>query len=174
MTPQTFLGIEHPFPPVADAHSRVMVLGTFPSVRSRESAFYYGHPQNRFWPLMALLFGGEPPVTPEGKSAFLLANHVALWDVLASCDIRGSADGSIRNPVPNDVAALLSRAPIGEIFANGHAAAALYRCWCEPLTDRPATTLPSTSPANARWTLQELAQAWSPLRTYAQNAGRQG
>jgi hypoxanthine-DNA glycosylase len=172
MAAATYLGIEHPFAPVLDARCHALVLGTFPSVRSRESAFYYGHPQNRFWPLMTLLFGGEPPVTPEQKRAFLLANHVALWDVLASCDIRGSADGSIRSPVPNDVSLLLACAPVTEIFTNGRAAAALYHRWCEPVTGRPATALPSTSAANARWTLKQLAQAWSSLKKCALNDGR--
>jgi hypoxanthine-DNA glycosylase len=158
-----FLNIAHPFAPVWDARSRVLVLGTFPSVKSRETAFYYGHPQNRFWRVLATLLQEEVPATIESKRALLLQNGVALWDVLASCDIAGSADGSIRRPIPNDIAQLLSRAPIRHIFTNGQTAAALYRRWCEPQTGVPATALPSTSPANAVWTLPRLTEAWQPL-----------
>ena len=116
---ETYLGITHPFPPVWDGACRALVLGTFPSVKSRENLFYYGHPQNRFWRVLAALFDAPVPVHIEEKHSLLLQNHVALWDVLASCDISGSADGSIRNPVPNDIANLLKIAPIERVFANG-------------------------------------------------------
>jgi len=143
--------------------SRALVLGTFPSVKSRENAFYYGHPQNRFWRVLAALFEESAPRTIEEKKILLLSHNVALWDVLASCDITGSADGSIRRPVPNDIAALLAKAPIRGVFCNGQAAFALYRRWCRPQTGVPAVALPSTSPANARWTPAMLAEAWRPL-----------
>ncbi|MDD3214309.1 MAG: DNA-deoxyinosine glycosylase [Eubacteriales bacterium] len=159
----TYIGIAHPFAPVYNASSRVLVLGTFPSVKSRENAFYYGHPQNRFWRVLASLFGAPVPNTIPEKRALLLQNGIALWDVLASCDITGSADLSIRKPVPNDIAALLSSTSIHTVFCNGQTAGSLYHRWCEPLTTLPATILPSTSPANARWTLDMLSEAWKPL-----------
>lgn len=161
----TYLGIEHPFDPVWNEHSRVLVLGTFPSVKSRENAFYYGHPQNRFWQVLAMLFGEPTPATVEEKRAMLLRNGVALWDVLASCDITGSADGTIRNPVPNDIASLLRRAPIRQVFANGQTAANFYRKYCLPQTSIEAIPLPSTSPANAAWSVRKLAVAWQALLT---------
>ena len=162
-TAQQYLAIHHPFAPVFDSTSRVLVLGTFPSVQSRANAFYYGHPQNRFWPMLAALFGTVVPSSVEEKTALLLTHHVALWDVLASCDIAGSADGSIRNPVPNDLSELLGQAPIRAVFANGQTAAALYRRWSQPQTGLPMIALPSTSPANARCTLETLIAAWKPL-----------
>lgn len=159
----TYRGITHPFEPVWDGRSRVLVLGTFPSVLSRENAFYYGHPQNRFWPVLAAVFREAVPVTAADKRALLLRHGVALWDVLASCDLTGSADSSIRNPVPNDIAALLEKAPIRRVFANGQTAHALYRRWCEPAAGMRAVLLPSTSPANAAWTLPRLTEAWRAL-----------
>ena len=159
----TYLNIAHPFEPVWDEHSRVLVLGTFPSVKSRENAFYYGHPQNRFWRVLATMFQEAVPQSVADKRALLLRHGVALWDVLASCDITGSADGSIRHPVPNDIAALLAKAPIRQVFANGQTAANLYRRWCEPQTGLPVTALPSTSPANAAWSVARLAQGWQAL-----------
>ncbi len=161
---ETYRNIAHPFEPVWNTDSLALVLGTFPSVMSRGNAFYYGHPQNRFWPLTAALFAMRIPLTIAEKRSLLLANRVALWDVLASCDITGSADGSIRNPVPNDIAALLAKAPIRGVFCNGQAAAALYRRFAETATGVPAVTLPSTSPANARWKPDALLAAWAPLR----------
>lgn len=155
----------HPFAPVFDAHSRVLVLGTFPSVRSRAAAFYYGHPRNRFWLVLAALCGQPVPETRAQKEALLLANGVALWDVLASCEITGSADGSIRDPQPNDIAVLLVQAPIRAVYANGQTAARLYARYCEPLTGVPAVALPSTSPANAAWSLEKLVAAWQVLLT---------
>jgi TDG/mug DNA glycosylase family protein len=149
---------------VWDEGSRALVLGTFPSVKSRENEFYYGHPQNRFWRVLAALFDARTPATIAEKRALLLANGVALWDVLASCDITGSADSSIRNAMPNDVAMILRNAPIESVYCNGHTAAALYHKWCEPITGVSAVTLPSTSPANASWTLEKLVKAWGPLK----------
>ncbi|MCE5343720.1 MAG: DNA-deoxyinosine glycosylase [Eubacteriales bacterium] len=161
---ETYRGIIHPFASVWNHASRALVLGTFPSVQSRENAFYYGHPQNRFWRVLAALFAEEIPENVPEKQALLLHHGVALWDVLAACDITGSADGSIRRPEPNDIRPLLNGAPIGRVFANGQTAAALYRRWCEPVCGVPVLALPSTSPANARWTLEALTEAWQPLR----------
>ena len=160
---QASLHVDHPFAPVWDNHSRVLVLGTFPSVASRANAFYYGHPQNRFWRVLAALCAAPVPVANAEKQAFLLANGIALWDVLASCEIVGSADGSIRHPEPNDIGALLAAVPVRQVFANGQTAAVLYSRHIAPLTGRQAVMLPSTSPANAAYTLPMLIKAWQPL-----------
>ena len=161
---EAFTGLIHPFAPVWNADSRVLVLGTFPSVQSRANDFYYGHPQNRFWKVLGQVFDQPAPQTVAQKRAFLLANGVALWDVLASCDIIGSADSAIRNPVANDLSPLLNGARIHQIWTNGQTAARLYHRYCEALTGKPAIALPSTSPANAAWSVERLAMAWAALR----------
>ena len=154
----------HPIPPVFDADSTVLVLGSFPSVKSRESGFFYGHAQNRFWRVTAAVFGCPVPVTIPEKRAFLLQNHVALWDVIASCDIDGSSDVSIKNVRPNDLAPLLAASKITHIFTHGATADALYTRWQFPATGIPAVRLPSTSPANAAWSLDRLIDAWRVIR----------
>ena len=154
----------HPIPPVFDADSTVLVLGSFPSVKSRESGFFYGHAQNRFWRVTAAVFGCPVPVTIPEKRAFLLQNHVALRDVIASCDIDGSSDASIKNVRPNDLAPLLAASKITHIFTNGATADALYTRWQFPATGIPAVRLPSTSPANAAWSLDRLIDAWRVIR----------
>lgn len=163
IVPITWKQIQHPFAPVWDESSRVLVLGTFPSVQSRANAFYYGHPQNRFWRVLAMLFGQALPESIDQKVTLLKQHHIALWDVLAACDISGSADATIRNPVANDIPTLLARTPDMCVFANGQAAAMLYRRHIEPVCGVPVHALPSTSPANAAWTLPRLLQAWQPL-----------
>lgn len=152
--------IEHPIPPVFNEHSNILILGSFPSVQSRDTGFFYGHPQNRFWRVLAAVFEDEIPQTIAEKQDFLLRHHVALWDVIASCDIVGSSDSSIRNVVPNDLTFLLEKAPIRHIYVNGQKADSLYRRYLEPVTGRNALCLPSTSPANARWGLEQLIAAW--------------
>ena len=154
----------HPIPPVYDAHSTVLILGSFPSVKSRETGFFYGHAQNRFWRVTAAVFGCPVPATIPEKRAFLLGNRIALWDVLASCEIDGSADASIRDVCPNDLAPILAAAPITRIFTNGAAADALYTHWQLPIVGIPAVRLPSTSPANAAWSLERLIDAWRVIR----------
>lgn len=154
----------HPIPPVFDADSTVLVLGSFPSVKSRESGFFYGHAQNRFWRVTAAVFGCPVPVTIPEKRAFLLQNHVALWDVIASCDIDGSSDASIKNVRPNDLAPLLAASKITHVFTNGATADALYTRWQFPATGISAVRLPSTSPANAAWSLDRLIDAWRVIR----------
>ena len=162
--------LRHPFPAIYAPDSRILILGSFPSVKSREQMFFYGHPQNRFWRVMAALLGADVPQTVEEKRAFLLANHIALWDVIASCDIAGSSDASIRNAVPNDLTPILETACIRQIFTNGGTAHRLYRKYIYPLTGREDTVLPSTSPANAA-RLQNHAGAALPRR---QPQGRYG
>lgn len=154
---------QHPIPPVFDANSRILILGSFPSVRSREVGFFYGHPQNRFWRTLAYVFGDGVPQTTDEKRAFLLSHGVALWDVIASCEITGSSDSSIRNATPNDLGVILKNAPIERIFTNGTTAHRLYCKYLQPETGRAATCLPSTSPANAAWTQAHLNEAWSVL-----------
>ena len=155
--------IIHPIPPVFDASSRVLVLGSFPSVKSREAQFFYGHPQNRFWKVLAGIFGEDVPKTIPEKRAFLLRNHVAVWDVIHSCDIVGSSDSSIRNVTPNDIGKILSQAPIKAIYVNGKTAGNYYERYVKKTLGRDAVVLPSTSPANAAWSLERLIEAWRIL-----------
>lgn len=156
--------IQHPIPPVFDAASRILILGSFPSVKSREAQFFYGHKQNRFWKVLAAVTGSAVPQTVPEKRQLLLTHHIALWDVIASCDIVGSSDASITNVQVNDLSEILQSAPIETIYTNGTKAAALYRKYLEPITGRPAVSLPSTSPANAAYSLERLIQAWQVLR----------
>lgn len=156
--------LTHPIPPVYNACSTILILGSFPSRRSREQGFFYGHPQNRFWRVLAAVFEEALPESVPERRAFLLRNQVALWDVIASCEITGSSDASIRDAAVNDLSPILSAAPIQHIFVNGQTAAKLYHRWTEPSTQRPAIVLPSTSPANAAWRLERLIAAWKQIR----------
>ena len=154
---------EHGFEPVYNENSRVLILGTLPSVKSTEQGFYYGHPQNRFWRLMAELLCCPKPGSTEEKKDMLLSGGVALWDVVKRCDIEGSSDASIKNAEPNDIIRILNAAPIEAIYANGGKAAALYDRLLRPITGREIITLPSTSPANASWSFERLKEAWSVI-----------
>ena len=154
----------HPIPPFYDETSQILILGSFPSVKSRESHFFYGHPQNRFWKLMTLLYGEETvPVTIGEKAALLKRHHIAAWDSIRVCDIQGSSDSSIRNVEPNDFRDILSTAPIRQIYTNGKKSHEIYQKYCLPQTGREDICLPSTSPANAAWTLERLAEAWKVI-----------
>ena len=155
--------ILHPIPPVYDNFSRILILGSFPSVRSREEGFFYGHPRNRFWAVLAHLLDEPVPSSTDEKKAFLLRSRIAVWDVIRSCTVSGSSDSSIRDVVPNDLSCILSAADIREIFVNGRTAEKLYRTWIEPETGRPCVLLPSTSPANAAWNLDRLSENWSVI-----------
>ena len=156
--------LRHPFPAIYAPDSRILILGSFPSVKSREQKFFYGHPQNRFWRIMAALLGTDVPQTTKEKRAFLLAHRIALWDVIASCDIAGSSDASIRNAVPNDLSPILETASVRQIFTNGGTAHRLYRKYIYPLTGREDIVLPSSSPANAARSLNALIDAWQIVR----------
>ena len=156
--------IVHGFAPVWDERSRVLVLGTLPSVKSREQNFYYGHPRNRFWQVLARVFDEPVPRSVEEKTALLLRNGVALWDVVQECDIRLSADSTIRDPVPNDIRPILSGAQIRAVFTNGGKAHELYRKLILPTVGVEDISLPSTSPANAARSLDNLVEAWGILR----------
>ena len=156
----------HPFEPVFDENSRILILGSFPSVKSRENGFFYGHPRNRFWRVLAKIFCETPPESVEEKKTFLLAHRVALWDVAASCSVKGSADGSISSVVPNDLSPIFGAAKIRAVFLNGRTAEKLYKTHLEKKYGVPAVCLPSTSPANAARDTEELTKAWSVLKKY--------
>ncbi len=155
--------VSHPIPPLYDKNSKILILGSFPSVKSREQGFFYGHPQNRFWRVAAELFGEAVPAAIEEKRRLLLENGVALWDVIASCEIEGSADSSIKNVVPNDLTEILSAADIRQIFVNGRTAEKYYNKYIRNTLSRAAIRLPSTSPANAAWTIEKLIGEWSVI-----------
>jgi hypoxanthine-DNA glycosylase len=157
--------VVHPIAPVYDENSRILILGSFPSAKSREEMFFYGHPQNRFWRVIAAVFGAETPQTAEEKRIFLLSHGVALWDVLASCEIEGSADSSIKKAVPNDLSRILSEAKIERIFVNGKTAEKYYNKYMKKTLGKEAVCLPSTSPANAAWSVEKLFEAWSVIKT---------
>ena len=150
----------HPFPPLYDRESRILILGSFPSVKSREQLFFYGHPRNRFWMTLASVLSEPVPVTIEEKKAFLKENHIALWDVIKSCRIRGSSDSSIRDVVPNDLSEILSGSSIRQIYCNGGISWNYYHRYQEKKTGLAAIKLPSTSPANAAWSLDRLVREW--------------
>lgn len=155
----------HTFEPVYNKDSRILILGSFPSVKSREAGFYYYHPQNRFWKVISSLTNEEIPGTVEQKIALLQKHHIAIWDVIASCDIIGSSDSSIRNVVPVDIKKVMQIADIQRIFTNGATAAKLYRKYLYPITGMEAEVLPSTSPANAAFSLDKLCQIWEEVIT---------
>lgn len=155
--------IVHEFAPVCDERSEILILGSLPSVKSREHGFYYGHPQNRFWRVLASVFMEETPMSIEAKKQMLLRHHIALWDVIKSCDIRGSSDSSIKNVEPTDIAGLLPQTNIRKIFANGKTTERLYQRFQQHSTGMKAYALPSTSPANAAWSLERLAEAWRKI-----------
>ena len=157
-----YKAVEHPFAPVVDEDCRVLILGSFPSVKSRENAFYYGHPQNRFWKVLSAVFAETLPQTIEEKRAFLLRHHIALWDVIAHCEIVGSGDRSIKNAVANDLSAVLDKAKIERVFLNGQTAGKLYKKYCAGVK-LPYSVLPSTSPANAAWSFERLNNTWQKV-----------
>lgn len=150
----------HEIRPVYDADSRILILGSFPSVKSREQGFFYGHPRNRFWKVLAGILRQPVPANTEEKKEFLLRNRIAVWDVIASCTIRGSSDSSIRDVVPVDLSVILEKADIRQIFTNGSTSDRLYRKYLQPGTGMGAQRLPSTSPANAAFSYEQLCDEW--------------
>lgn len=155
--------IDHPFGPLYDASSRILILGSFPSVKSREQNFFYGHPQNRFWRVVSELLDEALPQTIPEKRKMLLSHHIALWDTIASCTVTGSSDASIKDVVPNDLSKILDGADIRQIYCNGATSWSLYEKYIRPVTGRSAVKLPSTSPANAAWSLPRLKEAWKVI-----------
>ena len=156
----------HNIPPVYDENSRILILGSFPSVKSREAEFFYGHPQNRFWRVLASVIGVEAPQTTEEKRSFLLSNKIAVWDVIASCEIDGSADSTIRNVRANDISVILASANIRAIFVNGRTSEKYYNKYIKETVGKEAILLPSTSPANAASSLDALTAKWGIIKKY--------
>ena len=156
--------ILHPFGPLFGPDSRVLILGSFPSVKSREQNFFYGHPQNRFWKVIAALYEQEIPVTIPEKKELILSHGLALWDSIASCVITGSSDATIREVRPNDLRVILDGAPIERIYCNGRKSHEMYMKYILPVLGQDAECLPSTSPANAQWSLEKLVEAWSVIK----------
>ncbi len=152
--------IQHPFPPLFNADSSVLILGSFPSVKSREALFFYGHPQNRFWRVIAALHGESVPQTIEEKKRLILSHSLALWDSIASCDIAGSSDASIRNAVPTDLSEILRNSRVSRIYCNGAQSHRIYCKYQLARTGIEAVRLPSTSPANAACSFEQLLEAW--------------
>ncbi len=162
--------VTHSFLPIYNENSKVLILGTAPSVKSRENNFYYGHPQNRFWRVLAEITKAPLPQSIEEKKDFLLAKGIAIYDVIESCDIQGSSDSSIRNVVPANLSEILKTTGKIPIFGNGGTAYRLYQKHQYHETTIPMILLPSSSPANAAWNLQRLTDAWeSKLKPYLQN-----
>ena len=158
--------INHPIQPIYNKDSRVLILGSFPSVRSREVVFFYGHPQNRFWSLIAALCQESLPTSIEDKTELLLRHGIALWDVAAACEIKGSADSTLTKVVANDLTPILDGSSISQIFLNGSTADKYYRRLIQPRIQRTAIGLPSTSPANATWSFERLLDAWRVIQPY--------
>ena len=158
-----YQSLKHTFDPVFDAESKILILGSFPSVKSRENNFFYGHPQNRFWKVMANVLEWEVPTTIEEKREMLLENHVAVWDVIASCSIVGSSDTSIKDVVVNDFSRILENSKVERVYVNGGKAYELYHKYAEKVTGIKAVKLPSTSPANAAWSLEKLTKTWKEI-----------
>ncbi len=154
----------HPIPPLFNSDSNTLILGSFPSVKSREAMFFYGHPQNRFWKLLAKIFDEEIPQTVEQKKLLALSHNLALWDTIHSCTITGSSDSSVKDVVPNDISMILSQSKVTRIFANGALSYKLYQKHIFPQTGISAVKLPSTSPANAAFSLDRLYESWKIIK----------
>ncbi len=152
--------INHPIDPFYNKNSKILILGSFPSVKSREQMFFYGHPQNRFWKVISKIFNEELPTTVSEKKKLLDKNNIAIWDVIFSCEIIGSSDTSIKNVIPNDISIILKNSNIEKIFVNGKTAEKFYNLYLKEILKRDAICLPSTSPANAKWSIDKLILEW--------------
>lgn len=158
--------VNHTFAPLYDANSKILILGSFPSVKSRERGFYYGHKRNRFWKVISAILEVEEPQTIEEKKAMLLNAHIAVYDVIESCDIIGSSDSSIRNVVPSDIATIIENSNVEAVFCNGKTAGKLYKKYQAETCNLPMTELPSTSPANAMFTTERLISSWKDIKQF--------
>lgn len=158
--------IQHPFPPLFDENSDTLILGSFPSVKSREAMFFYGHPQNRFWRVIAALYGEEVPRNIGEKKELILSHNLALWDSIQSCTITGSSDSSVKDVVPNDLSLIINNSKVDRVFCNGALSHKMYMRFIFPLTNIKAEKLPSTSPANAAYTLERLVEEWKVIKRY--------
>ena len=158
--------IIHPFEALYNENSKVLILGSFPSVKSREVSFFYGHPRNRFWKVIPALFGEEEPVTIEKKKELILRRNLALWDSIHSCEITGSSDSSVKNVVPNDISKIIGNSKVSKVFCNGALSHKMYMKYIFPDTKIEAVKLPSTSPANAAYSLDKLIEEWKIIKEY--------
>ena len=158
--------ITHPIQPIYDKNSQILILGSFPSVKSREQGFFYGHPQNRFWKVLSSVLDKACPLDIDSKCKFLLGSGIAVWDVISSCDITGSSDNSIKNVIPNDINFILENANIKQIFVNGKTAEKFYNKYIFKDLGISAICLPSTSPANAAWKTDMLVEKWSIIKDF--------
>ena len=154
----------HPFPPLFDENAKTLILGSFPSVKSREAMFFYGHPQNRFWKVLSAVFTEKLPESIEEKKVLVLSHHLALWDCIHSCTITGSSDSSVKDVVPNDISEMMTNSKIDRIFCNGTLSYKMYRKYIFPNTGIEAIKLPSTSPANASYSLDKLITEWKVIQ----------
>lgn len=155
--------VTHEFEPFYDENSKILILGSIPSPKSRELGFYYMHPQNRFWKVLSSVFGEEVPLYIDDKKQFLKRHNIALWDVLESCDIDGASDSSIKNPIPNDIEKILENSKVEKIYTTGKTAHKLYNKYILNKIGIEAKCLSSTSPANARMSLEELVNEYKSL-----------
>lgn len=155
--------IVHPFGPLYNENSKTLILGSFPSVKSREAMFFYGHPQNRFWKVIPTLYGEEPPENIEEKKSLILRHNLALWDSIHSCTITGSSDSSVKDVVPNDISEIIENSKIERVFCNGALSYNMYMKYIFPNTNLEAVKLPSTSPANAAFSLERLIESWKVI-----------
>lgn len=158
------MNIQHPFPPLFDENSKTLILGSFPSVKSRETMFFYGHPQNRFWKLIAALYGEETPTDIDEKKSLILRRNLALWDSIQSCTITGSSDSSVKDVMPNDLSIIINNSRVDRIFCNGALSYKMYMKFIFPKSNIKATKLPSTSPANAAFSLGRLLEEWEVIK----------
>ncbi len=158
--------IIHPFEALYNENSKVLILGSFPSVKSREVNFFYGHPRNRFWKVIPALFGEEEPLTIEKKKELILRRNLALWDSIHSCEITGSSDSSVKNVVPNDISKIIGNSKVSKVFCNGALSHKMYMKYIFPDTKIEAVKLPSTSPANAACSLDKLIEEWKIIKEY--------
>lgn len=161
--------IDHPLGPIYDKNSQILILGSFPSVKTRAASFPYGHPQNRFWPLLSHILDVDPPLSakdPQRTRQILLDRGIAIWDSIASCEIVGSSDSSIKNVIPTDLSPIFERAHIQQVFCNGSTSYRYYQRWQFKLSGREAILLPSTSPANAAWSMNKLYEKWKEINLY--------
>lgn len=161
--------VRHPFGPLYDKESEILILGSLPSVASRQQNFYYGHPSNRFWKVIASLFDEEIPKTIDEKKALLKRHHIALYDVIEECDIKGSSDSSIKNVIPTDLERIIRNSKVKMIFCNGKLSCDLYKKYHEKKTAIKACALPSTSPANAAYDMDKLMKYWKAIPGHIQH-----
>ena len=158
--------VRHPIPPLYNKDSKILILGSFPSVKSREQMFFYAHPQNRFWKVLASVFDCDVPESVQEKKQLLYENKIALWDVVASCEIEGSSDSSIKNVAVNDLSQILNKADIRQIFVNGRTAEKYFKKYTKDIIKKDAVSLPSTSPANATWSVERLVEKWKVIKSF--------